>query len=311
MLSLANLTQLLSNSIVVMVFISNDNINNYLLPKLYRSSRTYNPEEFADLLLNHYRRQLLEDIGGLENVKRDLYETIQYHVEYLEKFGMVSSRVVLFYGPPGCGKTLLAKSIAPIMTSSCKAQGHDGMKKEGYLMKVRLKILLWTTMINGFVQFNHVDEAMRLFQQMLNIKPDNFMVVAPLTGCAQVGALEQRNWIHEHMNERRISIDAVCGTALIDMYAKCDCVDKSLEVFYGLHDKDTASWTSIICALSVNGKTSKALELFTEMKESGLRPDDITFIGVLNACSHRGLVEEGWKHFKSMKSVYRTLRVLN
>nr|GFA77729.1 GDSL esterase/lipase At1g71250 [Tanacetum cinerariifolium] len=59
MLSLANLTQLLSNSIVVMVFGSNDNINNYLLPKLYRSSRTYNPEEFADLLLNHYRRQLL------------------------------------------------------------------------------------------------------------------------------------------------------------------------------------------------------------------------------------------------------------
>nr|GFC14236.1 hypothetical protein [Tanacetum cinerariifolium] len=101
---------------------------------------------------------------------------------------------------------------------------------------------------------------MRLFQQMLNIKPDNFTVVALLTGY------------------------------------------KSLEVFYGLHDKDTASWTSIICALSVNGKTSKALELFTEMKESGLRPDDITFIGVLNACSHRGLVEEGWKHFKSMKS---------
>nr|GFA11430.1 cell division cycle protein 48 homolog [Tanacetum cinerariifolium] len=107
-----------------MGFSSNDNINNYLLPKLYRSSRTYNPEEFADLLLNHYRRQLLEDIGGLENVKRDLYETIQYHVEYLEKFGMVSSRVVLFYGPPSCGKTLLAKSIAPIMTSSCKAQGR-------------------------------------------------------------------------------------------------------------------------------------------------------------------------------------------
>nr|GFA17885.1 hypothetical protein [Tanacetum cinerariifolium] len=168
-------------------------------------------------------------------------------------------------------------------------------------------IVLWTTMINGFVQFNHVDEAMRLFQQMqkFKIKPDNFTVVALLTGCAQVGALEQRNWIHKHMNERRISIDAVCGTALIDMYAKCDCVDKSLEVFYGLHDKDTASWTSIICALSVNGKTSKALESFTEMKESGLRSDDITFIGVLNACSHRGLVEEGWKHFKSMKLVYQ------
>ncbi|GJY28681.1 pentatricopeptide repeat-containing protein [Tanacetum coccineum] len=168
-------------------------------------------------------------------------------------------------------------------------------------------IVLWTAMINGYVQFNHVDEAMRLFQQMqkFKIKPDKFTVVALLTGCAQVGALEQGNWIHEYMNEHRIVIDAVCGTALIDMYAKCGCIDKSLEVFYGLHDKDTASWTSIICALSVNGKTSKALELFTEMKESGFRPDDITFIGVLNACSHGGLVEEGWKHFESMKSVYQ------
>ena len=114
---------------------------------------------------------------------------------------------------------------------------------------------------------------MSLFQQMqkFKIKPDKFTVVALLTGCAQVGALEQGKWIHEYMNEHRIIIDAVCGTALIDMYAKCGCIDKSLEVFYGLHDKDTASWTSIICALSVNGKTSKALELFTEMKESGFR----------------------------------------
>ncbi|PWA90024.1 pentatricopeptide repeat (PPR-like) superfamily protein [Artemisia annua] len=168
-------------------------------------------------------------------------------------------------------------------------------------------IVLWTAMINGYVQFNHVEEAMRLFQQMqkFKIKPDKFTVVALLTGCAQVGALEQGTWIHEYMNEHRITIDAVCGTALIDMYAKCGCIDKSLEVFYGLHGKDTASWTSIICALSVNGKTSKALQLFTEMKESGFRPDDITFIGVLNACSHGGLVEEGWKHFESIKSVCR------
>ena len=76
----------------------------------------------------------------------------------------------------------------------------------------------------------------------------------------------------------------------MDMYAKCGCIDKSLEVFYGLHDKDTASWTSIICALSVNGKTSKALELFSEMKESGFRPDDITFIGVLNVWRKGGSI---------------------
>ncbi|KAK9077736.1 hypothetical protein SSX86_006073 [Deinandra increscens subsp. villosa] len=168
-------------------------------------------------------------------------------------------------------------------------------------------IVLWTAMINGYVQFNQVEEAMDLFQQMqiYKIKPDKFTVVALLTGCAQVGALEQGKWIHEYMNEHKITIDAVCGTALIDMYAKCGCIEKSLDVFYGLNEKDTALWTSIICALSLNGKPGKALELFYQMKESGFKPDDITFIGVLNACSHGGLVEEGWMHFESMKSLYQ------
>ncbi|GJZ49455.1 retrotransposon protein, putative, ty1-copia subclass, partial [Tanacetum coccineum] len=91
-------------------------------------------------------------------------------------------------------------------------------------------IVLWTAMINGYIQFNHVCTLSR-------------------------EVLDTRDMDHEYMNEHRIVIHAVCGTALIDMYAKCGCIYKSLEVFYGLHDKDTASWTSIICALSVNGKT--------------------------------------------------------
>jgi pentatricopeptide repeat protein len=88
------------------------------------------------------------------------------------------------------------------------------------------------------------------------------------------------------------------------MYAKCGCVEKSLEVFIGLKEKDTASWTSIICGLAMNGKTSEALELFEEMKLFGAKPDDVTFIVLLNACSHGGLVEEGHKLFHSMSCIY-------
>lgn len=168
-------------------------------------------------------------------------------------------------------------------------------------------IVLWTAMINGFVQFNRVDEAMLLFREMQynRVKPDKFTVVALLTGCAQVGALEQGKWIHTYMNENRIAIDAVAGTALIDMYAKCGCIDKSLKIFYGLKEKDTASWTAIICSLAVHGKTSKALELFSAMKQSGFVPDDITFVGVLTACSHGGLVKEGRQYFHSMTKMYQ------
>ena len=94
------------------------------------------------------------------------------------------------------------------------------------------------------------------------------------------------------------------GTALIEMYAKCGCIEKSLEIFYGLKEKDTAAWTSIIYGLAMNGRTSKALELFEAMGTFGARPDDITFIAVLSACCHGGLVEEGRKLFHSMKRIY-------
>lgn len=167
-------------------------------------------------------------------------------------------------------------------------------------------VVLWTAMINGYVQYNHFDEAMVLFKKMQirGVRADKYTLVALLTGCSQLGALEQGKWIHECINEFGIKIDAVVGTALTEMYAKCGCVDKSLETFSMLRERDTASWTSIICGLATNGRTSKALKMFSEMKCFGINPDNITFIGVLSACNHGGLVEEGLKLFQSMREKY-------
>lgn len=164
-------------------------------------------------------------------------------------------------------------------------------------------VVLWTAMMNGYVQYNQFDEAVALFQEMQfrRVQVDKFTVVALLTGCAQLGALEQGKWIHGYIDENGIKIDTVVGTALIEMYANCGCLDESVEIFDGMKEKDAATWTSIVCALAMNGKTSKALELFSEMKQVGIKPDDITFIGVLSACSHGGLVDEGRKFFNSMR----------
>ena len=167
-------------------------------------------------------------------------------------------------------------------------------------------VVLWTAMINGYVQFNHFEDAIALFgeMQIRGVEPDKFIVVTLLTGCAQSGALEQGKWIHNYIDENRIKVDAVVGTALIEMYAKCGCIEKSFEIFNGLKEKDTTSWTSIICGLAMNGKPSEALELFKAMQTCGLKPDDITFVAVLSACGHAGLVEEGRKLFHSMSSIY-------
>lgn len=168
-------------------------------------------------------------------------------------------------------------------------------------------IVLWTAMINGYVQFNRFDEAVALFREMqiIRLKPDKFILVALLTGCAQLGALEQGKWIHGYIDENRITVDAVVATALIEMYAKCGLIEKALEIFYELREKDAASWTSIICGLAMNGKINKALELFSQMISGGAKPDDITFIGVLSACSHGGLVDEGRRFFNTMTEVYQ------
>lgn len=217
-----------------------------------------------------------------------------------------------------CGSLTMARKIFDTMPQKnviCWTSMVSGYVNCGKLDEARelfdrspvRDLVLWTAMINGYVQFKYVDEAIALFtkMQMERISPDKFTLVALLTGCAQLGSLEQGEWIHRYIDENGIQIDTVVGTALIEMYAKCGYVEKSLDIFNGIKGKDAASWTCIISALAMNGKTNKALELFSEMKQAGIRPDDITFIGVLSACSHGGLVEEGRRYFHSMKKFYQ------
>ncbi|XP_009607091.1 pentatricopeptide repeat-containing protein At1g31430-like [Nicotiana tabacum] len=242
-------------------------------------------------------------------------EIHRYVVEELGFSVIIGNALVDMYSK--CGFLMVARQIfddMPTKNVICWTSMVSGYVNRGQLDEagklferspVR-DLVLWTTMINGYVQFNRVDDAMNMFRtmQMQRIKPDKYTLVALLTGCAQIGAFEQGEWIRDYMKENKIAITAVVGTALIEMYAKCGCIEKSMEIFDGLKEKDTASWTSIICALAMSGNTKKALELFSQMEQGGFCPDDITFIGVLSACSHGGLVEEGRRYFHSMSRIY-------
>ncbi|KAF7096907.1 hypothetical protein CFC21_098788 [Triticum aestivum] len=168
-------------------------------------------------------------------------------------------------------------------------------------------LIMWTAMINAYAQHGCFVEALSLFRDMLmhQVEPDRFTVVTLLTCCANLGALDQGEWIHQLAEGKKMKLDAVLGTALIDMYAKCGHVEKSVEVFERMEGRDTTAWTAIICGLATNGQASRALELFEDMERSSARPDSVTFIGVLSACCHGGLVDEGRKQFRAMKEVYR------
>lgn len=103
-----------------------------------------------------------------------------------------------------------------------------------------------------------------------------------------------------------IEADVLVGNALIDMYAKCGSIETACKVFDEMPVRDLVSWNTVIAGQGINGRGEEAIKYFFRMQEdeAGLRPDSITFISLLSACSHAGLVEEGWLYFKSMSEDY-------
>ncbi|KAL5699683.1 hypothetical protein ACHQM5_030552 [Ranunculus cassubicifolius] len=169
------------------------------------------------------------------------------------------------------------------------------------------EVHMWTTMIIMYVQSNSFDEALKLFHAMRvnkGVKPDKYTVVALLQGCAKFGGLEKGRWIHGYIEDKRIRIDAIVGTALINMYASFGCMDKSMEIFRSIRKKDTTLWSAIIWGFAINAKTKEALNLFGELRNR-LKPDANIYRSVLTACRHGGLVEKGRLYFEFMQKIHR------
>ncbi|CAN6453513.1 unnamed protein product [Victoria cruziana] len=164
----------------------------------------------------------------------------------------------------------------------------------------------WTSLIGGYVRSNRFNEAIYAFQQMhlSNTKPDAVTLINLLKLCSDLAALDLGRWVHFYIDRNKIS-DLYLNTALIDMYCKCGNVADAIDVFYTMPTKNAMSWTAIISGLGLNGCNQQALNLFAKMQmESNVRPDEITFIAVLSACSHAGFVEEGYRYFHMMTETY-------
>ncbi|KAL3755839.1 hypothetical protein ACJRO7_002825 [Eucalyptus globulus] len=167
-------------------------------------------------------------------------------------------------------------------------------------------VISWTSMITGYAQANNFAMAVKLFQEMMvaNVKPDEVTVASVLSACAHLGLLDIGKAVHNYIIEHGMKIDTYVGNSLIDMYCKCGSVQKALELFKRMKEKDAVSWTSVISGLAVNGFANSALELFSGMLSERIKPTHGTFVGVLLACAHAGLVENGLAFFKSMEDVH-------
>ena len=164
----------------------------------------------------------------------------------------------------------------------------------------------WSAMITGYAQIGLFREALELFNdmQIAGFRPNHGAIVGALTACAFLGALDQGRWIHAYVDRNRMVLDRILGTALIDMYAKCGCVETACRVFDEMLDRDVFAFTSLISGLANHGHNATAIEMFTRMQNEGVCPNEVTFICLLSACSRVGLVEEGLRIFKSMTNIY-------
>ncbi|KAI3717320.1 hypothetical protein L1987_68869 [Smallanthus sonchifolius] len=164
-------------------------------------------------------------------------------------------------------------------------------------------VIMWNTMISGFAKNGYCDEAIVLFKRMLskNVKPDSVTVCSTILACAQLGSLEEARKMGGYIDQSEFKTDVFVNSALIDMYAKCGSVDLARKVFDKTKTKDIVVWSSMIVGYGLHGKAHEAINLFNLMKQAGVGPNDVTFIGLLTACNHAGLVEEGWRIFNSMK----------
>uniref|UniRef100_A0ACD5UCB1 Uncharacterized protein n=1 Tax=Avena sativa TaxID=4498 RepID=A0ACD5UCB1_AVESA len=167
-------------------------------------------------------------------------------------------------------------------------------------------IVSWTVMLSGLVNCRRPSEALELFNEMQTsgVKPDKVVLSTVLSACASLGALESGRWVHEYIERKGIEWDVHVGTSLVDMYAKCGYLESSLSVFHKMPVKNVSSWNALINGFALHGHGREALEYFDRMVASGLRPNEVTFIIVLGACCHTGLVQEGLLLFESMKNVY-------
>ncbi|WCJ20282.1 Tetratricopeptide repeat (TPR)-like superfamily protein [Euphorbia peplus] len=167
-------------------------------------------------------------------------------------------------------------------------------------------LVTWTIIISGFAEKGLVKEAVTLYDQMeaIRLRPDDGTLISILAACAETGLLGLGIKIHSSIERIRYKCSVNVSNSLLDMYAKCGRIEKAFTVFSGMSKKDIVSWNCILQGLAMHGHGQRALELFSRMQHEGFNPDKITLIGVLCACTHAGLIDEGLHHFNNMERDY-------
>ncbi|KAJ1290742.1 hypothetical protein BS78_02G268400 [Paspalum vaginatum] len=236
---------------------------------------------------------------------------------------ILGNALVDMYGK--CGDLSMARRCFEMMplnlknvvswTSMLCAQAKHGSvdaARDWFDQMPERNIVSWNVMISCYVQYGQCREALDLYNQMQfqGLAPDEVTLVAVLSACGQVGDLTVGKMIHlyirDNINNPDVSrsTDVSLSNSLLDMYAKCGQVDTAISLFSEMRNRDVVSWNVIIGGLAMHGRALDTIIFFRSMVREYFSPDEITFVALLSACSHGGLLEAGQHYFEAMTHVY-------
>ncbi|XP_062143761.1 pentatricopeptide repeat-containing protein At4g21065-like [Alnus glutinosa] len=232
----------------------------------------------------------------------DLGRQIHGHIlrSGFQKDGFVRTSLIDMY----CkwGKMEKASIIFRKMPLPCVREKNSKFTSD----ELTTEIVSWSSMVSGYVRNGEYEDALKMFISMVRdqVEVDRFTVTSIISACADAGILELGRQIHAYVQKVGHTIDLHFSSSSIDMYAKCGCLDDAWTAFKQTVNLNVVSWTSMIIACALHGKGRKAVWLFEQMMHKGIKPNEVAFVGVLSACSHAGLLEEGYKYFRLMKEVH-------
>ncbi|KAL8528613.1 hypothetical protein ACS0TY_006162 [Phlomoides rotata] len=252
--------------------------------------------------------------------KAELGKFVHWYIEINSVFADIFVQNALLDMYAKCGHLQMAEVIfARIVdknvvswTSMVSAYAKHGFTElaERIFNQMPVKnVVSWNSMISCYLQNGHYKECLELFYKMCDtsthIIPDETTITSVLSACGQLGDLVQGKKLHGYLLVNRIKPSVTLFNSLIDMYAKCGSSEAALDIFLNMPEKNIVSWNTIINALALHGSGYRAIELFQELEVGGIEPDALTFIGLLSACCHCGLIEIGKYFFSKMNRVYK------
>ncbi|CAL9045733.1 unnamed protein product [Musa banksii] len=168
-------------------------------------------------------------------------------------------------------------------------------------------VVAWTAMVTGYAQNAMPKEALTTFERMreAGVVIDEVALVGAVSAIAQLGAAKHAVWIRDIVDCTGFRQTVVVGSAMVDMFAKCGLIDEARQMFDEMMNRNVYTYSAMIVGLAAHGRAHEAIALFKEMVgKTDVKPNHVTFIGVLTACSHAGMVEVGRYYFHLMKDEY-------